>query len=1603
MAPLTIGIGVFFKHSIFSNGAPTCAFSLAEGLTQLGHKVMLVNLAEKNEWYEDCLNLQDIYERKHLVEIVDSNCEPLDMFIDIDGFLVPALRRKLAKRVIIFIRKPFLLHEIETCVYPVAQPTRNLTDCDAIWMWDIYSKQDAHAAELLAQKPVFRLSFLWTSKLVQSHTNTQQEWTSQLNTLSSEDPWETHVMETNMTITSNMTIPMVQMSYIKTHTNIPVHKVICHNPIHILEEKFFVENVLNHCKQSGLDFEFVPRIRSCDLRVFRKSCVVSHTRFMKLKAIHLDLAWNGIPFLHNSTVLRDLGCGLDRYYYPDNSITGAAAAFQRLNEDFNERKGMFALDALAHTRSVLETVFSMETHKEKWEVALNPTATKTELVIGFSDLWDSANPEYNFWVLLLREAGRHMNPPIAVRGVGISAETATTTNIDALFFGPFGNTWEKVPEHIPKFHITGENTEPRTGNGIVLNFGFRPTDPAKKSFRFPLWLQYIDWFGANQDRLLNPRTMPVDDCCSVSKTKLEQKKKFCAFIVSNPTNQVRNTAFQTLSMYKQVDSAGRLFNNVGNAILTEIAGGGGGELKKLEFLRDYKFAITYENNRGEGYITEKLLAAKAAGCVPIYWGALNIHDDFPAGSFINANVFSTPDELITAVRTIDEDNAAWEKMASIPAVDPDAARCWLAEAARLVFGAILPATALAKFPIMIGGRTTAEARKLGAERKDGSVEEETMEILENPVLTSVKQIQELKTSSTKAKRPIKEHRWNGKTLLVSCATQKYLESLTRWLQTTAPRVKADPNLSVRCYLGEDIGALQVSLLKSQFDFAELRRLPTKEVHAPGFEDLWEPQHFAWKLWIYQDLVQDETIQNTLVWYMDAASVIVRMPNAWFAKAAEHGLCMLEDEEQYNSQWCHEIFVKRLIVTPDELAQHQVVGGIMAFIAGATLPWKLFTEAWVLGQQRDIIVGPKWAGIRADGKPFGHRHDQSILSLLRLRRSVPVEPLSTVYNHESLRRTFKSGQCLYIHRGTFKENEDFAPRIGDVHIISLPRRKDRIERFKANHESWTKKVCLCPAVDGRAVSLTPAIAKVFKPNDFFWKKAVLGCALSHLSLWTDLANESPACENYLILEDDVKFQPGWLKIWEEASKHIPEDYDVLYLGGVLPPNRPGFMQLLEPVNTFWGRISLNQAFGQPVPNRYFHFCNYAYILSRRGAQKLLSAMQPQGGYHTSADHMICNRVHELNHYILNPIVAGCYQDEDPKYQSSSFNDFSRIDGFDSDLWNNDERFSPEEVAAALDQWKDPNIIPIAAALADARNRTTSIELKQPKSAISRFTTIGAHKLVKGSLLEYSWLETLFGSDFDKAVQVPVHHEPLDTEPIFMCMKPHLPEYMVVFDQYERAGKPFYVLHLSDEFGTDPIEWMDYSCCKGIIRMYVRPETMDHPKVLHIPLGPYRKPKQSIPLHCDKMLAWSFHGTKWMDRQEQLAPFLNVQPSSYGFYDTWMDAKQQTEEEYAKICSNSTFMPCPRGQNAETFRFWEALEYNAIPLYVPLGPDDLFFQFVKKFLPILDILSWEQGFSALVFFMKNQDKLQEYRRTLFEAWANWKVKLSQDCARQFNLEG
>lgn len=76
---------------------------------------------------------------------------------------------------------------------------------------------------------------------------------------------------------------------------------------------------------------------------------------------------------------------------------------------------------------------------------------------------------------------------------------------------------------------------------------------------------------------------------------------------------------------------------------------------KLETLKNYKFCICYENGRDiQGYITEKIFDALAAGCIPIYWGAPNIDQYIPSECYVDKRKFNSYEELYSYLRSIDE-------------------------------------------------------------------------------------------------------------------------------------------------------------------------------------------------------------------------------------------------------------------------------------------------------------------------------------------------------------------------------------------------------------------------------------------------------------------------------------------------------------------------------------------------------------------------------------------------------------------------------------------------------------------------------------------------------------------------------------------------------------------------------------------------------------------------------------------------------------------------------------------------------------------------------------------------------------------------------------
>jgi hypothetical protein len=76
---------------------------------------------------------------------------------------------------------------------------------------------------------------------------------------------------------------------------------------------------------------------------------------------------------------------------------------------------------------------------------------------------------------------------------------------------------------------------------------------------------------------------------------------------------------------------------------------------KFDTMLNYKFAICYENIKDiSGYITEKILDAMFAGCIPIYLGADNIVKYIPKNCFIDKRDFDTYEKLYAYIISINE-------------------------------------------------------------------------------------------------------------------------------------------------------------------------------------------------------------------------------------------------------------------------------------------------------------------------------------------------------------------------------------------------------------------------------------------------------------------------------------------------------------------------------------------------------------------------------------------------------------------------------------------------------------------------------------------------------------------------------------------------------------------------------------------------------------------------------------------------------------------------------------------------------------------------------------------------------------------------------------
>lgn len=216
-----------------------------------------------------------------------------------------------------------------------------------------------------------------------------------------------------------------------------------------------------------------------------------------------------------------------------------------------------------------------------------------------------------------------------------------STKPNFLFYSCFGN--EHLSYDCIRIFYTPENVRP---NFNRCDYAFSYDYPInERNYRLPLyrrWPEYSQLFSSRDpDKVIS------------------QNRRFCSFMVSNPKAHERINFFNKLSAYKSVDSGGRFLNNIGSPIQAGVE-------SKLNWLRNYKFSITFENSSYPGYTTEKLLHALITNTIPIYWGNSLAGLDFNPRAFINCHDFNSFDEVIELVKEIDQNDSLYREYLSQP-------------------------------------------------------------------------------------------------------------------------------------------------------------------------------------------------------------------------------------------------------------------------------------------------------------------------------------------------------------------------------------------------------------------------------------------------------------------------------------------------------------------------------------------------------------------------------------------------------------------------------------------------------------------------------------------------------------------------------------------------------------------------------------------------------------------------------------------------------------------------------------------------------------------------------------------------------------------------
>jgi len=242
------------------------------------------------------------------------------------------------------------------------------------------------------------------------------------------------------------------------------------------------------------------------------------------------------------------------------------------------------------------------------------------------------------------------------------------------------------------------------------------------------------------------------------------------------------------------------------------------------------------------------------------------------------------------------------------------------------------------------------------------------------------------------------------------------------------------------------------------------------------------------------------------------------------------------------------------------------------------------------------------------------------------------------------RAYAEG-CAWTHRAQQWVNAVFGHTNlcnFKTRIINLKRRCDRKLKMEAQLKQQTfTDYAFMNAVDGTHLIPTKHIYDLFKGNDFNYRKGVIGCAMSHMTLWKQLVRDSE-CELYVIIEDDAEFVDNFeVKLNQAIRLFVNEPRaELCFISGFsikTPCSSVNAMQLIKKNNDTVDGLG-------------------GYIIKKSGAARFLQYYATHSMKRAIDASIVDNfneHLYELNEYLIKSPFFGTDTDIQKSYDCISF--------------------------------------------------------------------------------------------------------------------------------------------------------------------------------------------------------------------------------------------------------------------------------------------------------------------------------------------------------------